>query len=277
MCYFCFPDLHRHSGLAFSQRSTLIFISLNPRLTSSMGTRGLLGCLLLTALLSLSNAGLVKKILRHRRQTLASPEDHNITLPSADQAVVFNHVYNINVPASSLCSVDLDAPKSTQLYPKDAPVSPGHRITEHTVDRENQIVFTHRINIPRQACGCTEDLPGLKDLISRLEMLEGEVSALRDQCSGDGGCCSAQVTGSCRLSDIFLVITTSTVKLCLKIIKFFWICIEKCYTNNMTQVSVFTISYIVSFICWGVPWNFMWGCNFLCCTVETNNSSVHFE
>ncbi|XP_067341371.1 tenascin-like isoform X4 [Channa argus] len=160
-----------------------------------MGIRSLLGCLLLTALLSSSNAGLVKKILRHRRQTLASPKDHNITLPSTDQPVVFNHVYNINVPASSLCSVDLEAPESTPLYPKDAPVSSGHHTTEHTIDRDNQIVFTHRINIPRQACGCTEDMPGLKDLMSRLEMLEGEVSALRDQCSIDKGCCSAQVTG----------------------------------------------------------------------------------
>ncbi|XP_044030141.1 tenascin isoform X1 [Siniperca chuatsi] len=160
-----------------------------------MGTRGLLGCLLLTALLSLSNAGLVKKILRHRRQTLASPEEQNITLPGANQPVVFNHVYNINVPASSLCSVNLDAPESMQLHPTDAAVSSGHHSTEHTVDGENQIIFTHRINIPRQACGCTDDMPGLKDLMSRLEMLEGEVSALRDQCSGDGACCSAQVTG----------------------------------------------------------------------------------
>ncbi|XP_073333469.1 tenascin-like [Pagrus major] len=160
-----------------------------------MGTRSLLGCLLLTALLSLSNAGLVKKVLRHRRQTLALPEEHNITLPSADHPVVFNHVYNINVPASSLCSVNLDSPESTQLQPKDAALSSGHHAAEHTVDGENQIVFTHRINIPRQACGCTENLPGLKDLMSRLEMLEGEVSALRDQCNGDRACCSAQVTG----------------------------------------------------------------------------------
>lgn len=160
-----------------------------------MGTRGLLGCLLLTALLGLSNAGLVKNILRHRRQALASPKEHNISLPSADHPVVFNHVYNINVPASSLCSVDLDAPESMQLYPKDAAVSPGQHATEHTINGENQIVFTHRINIPRRACGCTDDMPGLKDLMSRLEMLEGEVSALRDQCNGDGACCSAQVTG----------------------------------------------------------------------------------
>uniref|UniRef100_A0A8C2ZI70 Tenascin Ca n=1 Tax=Cyclopterus lumpus TaxID=8103 RepID=A0A8C2ZI70_CYCLU len=153
-----------------------------------MATRGALGCLLLTALLSLSNAGLVKEILRHRRQTLEPPEDHNATLPSADRPVVFNHVYNINVPASSLCSVDLDAPESTRLRPKDAAASPGELFTEHTIDGENQIVFTHRINVPRQACGCGEDLTGLKELMSRLEMLEGEVSALRVQCNGDGAC-----------------------------------------------------------------------------------------
>ncbi|XP_023143532.2 tenascin isoform X6 [Amphiprion ocellaris] len=154
-----------------------------------MGTQSLLSCVLLIALLSLSNAGLVKKIMRHRRQTVAFPKEHNITLPNTDHPVVFNHVYNINVPASSLCSVDLDAPESTQLYPKDAAVSAGHHITEQTLDKENQIIFTHRINIPRKACGCSDDLPGLKDLMSRLEMLEGEVSALRDHCS------SAQVTG----------------------------------------------------------------------------------
>ncbi|XP_031173491.1 tenascin isoform X3 [Sander lucioperca] len=160
-----------------------------------MGARGILSCLLLTALLSLSNAGLVKKILRHRRQILEPHKEVNITLPSADHPVVFNHVYNVNVPASSLCSVALDAPGSTELQPKDAAGSSGHHIAEQTVDGENQIVFTHRINIPRQACGCSDDVPGLKDLMSRLEMLEGEVSALRDQCNGDRACCSAQVTG----------------------------------------------------------------------------------
>uniref|UniRef100_A0A672HVT5 Zmp:0000000846 n=1 Tax=Salarias fasciatus TaxID=181472 RepID=A0A672HVT5_SALFA len=162
-------------------------------------TGSLLGCLLLLALLSSSNAGLVKKLLRHRRQTLAPPSEHNVSLPAADHPVVFNHVYNINVPASSLCSVNLDAPGGTELLPKDAAAAASsidHHVTEHTLDQENQIVFTHRINIPRKACGCGDDLPGLKDLMSRLEMLEGEVSALRDQCKTDGTCCSnAQVAG----------------------------------------------------------------------------------
>ncbi|XP_062414882.1 tenascin-like isoform X1 [Pungitius pungitius] len=162
-----------------------------------MGTRGALRCLLLlAALLSSSDAGLVKKILRHRRQTPQPAEEHNLTLPSAERPLVFSHVYNINVPASSLCSVDLDAPEGARLRPRDAGEHAAQHPVEHAVDGENQIVFTHRINVPRRACGCSEDLPGLKDLMSRLEMLEGEVSALRDKCHGAAAaCCGAQVTG----------------------------------------------------------------------------------
>uniref|UniRef100_A0A8C7GD53 Tenascin Ca n=1 Tax=Oncorhynchus kisutch TaxID=8019 RepID=A0A8C7GD53_ONCKI len=164
----------------------------------NMSTKSILGCLFLTLLFSLCQSGLVRKILRHKRATLTATGGDNITLPSADQPVVFNHVYNINVPASSLCSVDLDAPGSTSLEPQDAVPPSGLHTTEHTMDGQNQIVFTHRINIPQQACACTEGFPDLKDLLSRLEILEGELSTLRDQCTtGDSGFCSAQpVTGT---------------------------------------------------------------------------------
>lgn len=172
-----------------------------------MDTRGLLTCLLLTAFFNLINTGLVKNIIRHRRQTLGFPEEQNVTLPNAGYPVVFNHVYNINVPASSLCSVNLDSPDSMQLKPMDAALSSGHETTEHTTDGENQIVFTHHINIPRQACGCSDDLPDLRDLMSRLEMLEGEISALRDQCNVDRTCCNLQVTGR-----FPLIMITSTLK-----------------------------------------------------------------
>uniref|UniRef100_A0A1A8HKH0 Tenascin C n=1 Tax=Nothobranchius korthausae TaxID=1143690 RepID=A0A1A8HKH0_9TELE len=158
-----------------------------------MGTLRLPACLLLIAMISSSNAGLIKKVLRHRRQTLLPPSEHNVTFPSAGHPVVFSHVYTINVPTSSLCSVDLESPDSSHLHPKD--INSDHHVTEHTHDEDNQIIFTHRINIPRQACGCNDDLD-LKDLMTRLEMLEGEVSALRDQCSGGGVCCSAQSTGA---------------------------------------------------------------------------------
>ncbi|XP_038821651.1 tenascin-like [Salvelinus namaycush] len=162
-----------------------------------MGTKSFLGCVFLTLLLNLCQAGLVRNLLRHKRATLTTPGGNNVTLTSADQPVVFNHVYNINVPSGSLCSVDLDALGSTSLKPQDAAPPSGLRTTEHTLDGQNQIVFTHRINIPQQECACTDGLPDLKDLLSRLEMLEGEVSTLRDQCaSGDAGCCSVQpVTG----------------------------------------------------------------------------------
>lgn len=162
-----------------------------------MGMKGLLlGCVATAILLHLSTAGLVKKVIRHRRETLTNPTSENISLPNPDQPVVFNHVYNINVPSTSLCSVDLDAPGSSEMKPpnRGAPQSDMQHM-EHTMDGENQIVFTHRINIPKQACGCDNHLPDLKDLLNRLEMLEAEVSTLRDQCSGGVGCCGAQVTG----------------------------------------------------------------------------------
>uniref|UniRef100_A0A8C7Z313 Tenascin C n=1 Tax=Oryzias sinensis TaxID=183150 RepID=A0A8C7Z313_9TELE len=161
-----------------------------------MGAQSLLGCFLLFALVTLPDAGLVKKILRHRRQTLSPHKEHNATLPGVGHPLVFSHVYNINVPASALCSVDLEASEGRGLQPSDA--SDGHQVTEHTVDGESQIVFTHRISIPQQACGCGDRPPGLKELMSRLEMLEGEVSALREQCGGEAACCGAPVTGELR-------------------------------------------------------------------------------
>ncbi|XP_029494130.1 tenascin isoform X3 [Oncorhynchus nerka] len=157
----------------------------------------LLGCVTVTVLLQLSSAGLVKKIIRHRRETLRDPSE-NMTLPHPDQPVVFNHIYNINVPSSSLCSVDVESPGGTEIKPKGSPVQSDMQTTEHlehTVDGENQIVFTHRINIPKQACGCDNPMHDMKDILSRLEMLESELSSLREQCGSGTSCCGAQIIG----------------------------------------------------------------------------------
>ncbi|XP_061657777.1 tenascin-like isoform X2 [Syngnathoides biaculeatus] len=155
-----------------------------------MATTVLVRCLLVSALLGFSAAGLVKKMLRHRRQM---PLEHNITSPGADhQSVVFNHVYNINVPAGHLCSVDLDASES--LAPSETAMTSGRHLT---ADGESQIIFTHRINIPRRACGCADDLSRIQDLMSRIEMLEDEVSVLRSRCGGgERVCCSTQGVGN---------------------------------------------------------------------------------
>uniref|UniRef100_A0A4W6DYK9 Tenascin-R n=1 Tax=Lates calcarifer TaxID=8187 RepID=A0A4W6DYK9_LATCA len=117
---------------------------------------------------------------RVRRQTSGGDQpvsSANQTL--REQPVVFNHVYNINVPLESLCSVDLDA-----SGPMD-PTGPTE-YTEQTLDADSQVTFTHRINIPKAACGCTATTT-IQQLATRVEMLEREVSLLRAQCGS--GCC----------------------------------------------------------------------------------------
>ncbi|NWS34210.1 TENA protein, partial [Polioptila caerulea] len=125
--------------------------------------------------------GLIKRIIRQKRET-----GLNVTLPEDNQPVVFNHVYNIKLPVGSLCSVDLDTASGDADL--KAEIEPVKNYEEHTVNEGNQIVFTHRINIPRRACGCAA-APDIKDLLSRLEELEGLVSSLREQCASGAGCC----------------------------------------------------------------------------------------
>ncbi|XP_067868784.1 tenascin isoform X2 [Heterodontus francisci] len=142
----------------------------------------ILVCFVTAILVAQTHEGLIKKVIRQKRDIL-QPKEENITLPLGTQPINFNHVYNINVPLGSLCSVDLEDPDGIARPKADS--SDQH--IEHTVDGENQIVFTHRINIPRQACGCAAG-PDIRDLLNRLEALEGHVSLLRDQCA-NGGCC----------------------------------------------------------------------------------------
>ncbi|XP_009280526.1 PREDICTED: tenascin isoform X2 [Aptenodytes forsteri] len=138
-------------------------------------------CAILALLYQQVNGGLIKRIIRQKRET-----GLNVTLPEDNQPVVFNHVYNIKLPVGSLCSVDLDTASGDADL--KAEIEPIKNYEEHTVNEENQIVFTHRINIPRRACGCAA-APDIKDLLSRLEELEGLVSSLREQCASGAGCC----------------------------------------------------------------------------------------
>ncbi|NXL92753.1 TENA protein, partial [Alectura lathami] len=135
--------------------------------------------------------GLIKRIIRQKRET-----GLNTTLPEDNQPVVFNHVYNIKLPVGSLCSVDLDTASGDADL--KAEIEPVKNYEEHTVNEGNQIVFTHRINIPRRACGCAA-APDIKDLLSRLEELEGLVSSLREQCASGTGCCPNSQTAEGRL------------------------------------------------------------------------------
>nr|XP_055057751.1 tenascin-R isoform X1 [Misgurnus anguillicaudatus] len=119
------------------------------------------------------------KTTRVRRQLPDDPSNQT-------QSMIFNHVYNINVPPESLCSIDLD----TIPGPGNKGNGEGDKFpteyTEETVDSESQVTFTHRINIPKQACGCPT-ITAIQQLANRIEMLEREVSVLRAHCSS--GCC----------------------------------------------------------------------------------------
>nr|XP_019957469.1 PREDICTED: tenascin-R [Paralichthys olivaceus] len=137
---------------------------------------------------------------RVRRQTPGGDQPASSTNQTLlEQPVVFNHVYNINVPLESLCSVDLDA--SAPPVPGDdsraelgsrpsveGPIDPAgpSEYMEQTLDADSQVTFTHRINIPKAACGCAVTTT-IQQLATRVEMLEREVSMLRAQCGS--GCC----------------------------------------------------------------------------------------
>ncbi|XP_014637409.1 PREDICTED: tenascin [Ceratotherium simum simum] len=150
-------------------------------------TTRLLAGVFLSLLAVSTEGGVLKKVIRHKRQSVV-----NITQPEENQPMVFNHVYNIKLPVGSQCSVDLESANGEKDL---APLSePSESFQEQTVDGNNQIVFTHRINIPRRACGCAA-APDVKELLSRLEELENLVSSLREQCTTGAGCCLQPAEG----------------------------------------------------------------------------------
>uniref|UniRef100_A0A3Q1F1P8 Tenascin R (restrictin, janusin) n=1 Tax=Acanthochromis polyacanthus TaxID=80966 RepID=A0A3Q1F1P8_9TELE len=122
---------------------------------------------------------------RVRRQALGEdqpPFASSVNQTLREQPVVFNHVYNINVPLESLCSVDLDA--SVPPAPGDVDIAVKIYVSPNC--SHFQVTFTHRINIPKAACGCPATTT-IQQLATRVEMLEREVSLLRAQCGS--GCC----------------------------------------------------------------------------------------
>ncbi|XP_029581565.1 tenascin-R isoform X1 [Salmo trutta] len=160
--------------------------------------------LLLGTQAALSPSGEEGKLVRTIRVRRQAPSDgptsqsNNQTIK--EQPMVFNHVYNINVPLESLCSVDLDSAVPPPSQATRGAVSSGGgegatEFTEQTVDADSQVTFTHRINIPKQACACsTANI--VQQLAIRIEMLEREVLLLRAQCSsGSCGCGESSAMG----------------------------------------------------------------------------------
>ncbi|XP_078422639.1 tenascin-X-like [Cetorhinus maximus] len=128
------------------------------------------------------DCGVFVKTIRERRALLP-----NIT---SGRPTTFNHVYNIKLPHCKTCSANISKPLARIFEAQDE--ARDDKRFEHTVDPANQVVFTHRINIPPQACGCDD----AQALLSRLEALEKQVATLRRQCSSNT-CCGAKRAMDC--------------------------------------------------------------------------------
>ncbi|XP_067416339.1 tenascin-X [Emydura macquarii macquarii] len=104
-------------------------------------------------------------------------------------ATIFSHIYSIRRAACEGCRGAGPEPPQEALGPPSQPQPP--QLYEHTLEGDEQVVFTHRINLPPQACSCEggagADSSALREALSRLRALEAQVQALREQC-GAGGC-----------------------------------------------------------------------------------------
>lgn len=120
------------------------------------------------------------KIVWTARIKRQATDDSGNSNNNQSQPMIFNHVYNINVPLESLCTVDLDSKGSIESDQS------GEEYKEQSMDSDSQVTFTHSINIPKAVCSCPASAM-LQELASRIEMLEREVSLLKVQCSS--ACC----------------------------------------------------------------------------------------
>ncbi|KAJ7303394.1 hypothetical protein JRQ81_012368 [Phrynocephalus forsythii] len=114
---------------------------------------------------------------------------HPATIPS--NATVFSHVYTIKVAGDVAEGEGISSSPQEALGPPGS--SRGGGLFEHTLEGTDQehVVFTHRINLPPQTCGCPPGTEDTRDLLRRLQALENEVRALRNTCQAGGGCCPA--------------------------------------------------------------------------------------
>ncbi|XP_071984701.1 tenascin-R isoform X2 [Engystomops pustulosus] len=117
---------------------------------------------------------------------LSTRDGANLTAsPSRHQPLVFNHVYNFNVPLGFPCTMEPEAPEETSWVSQQ---------TDNTPDAGSQITFTHSIRVPQRLCQCYTAPQSVQHLLNRIEALEREVMLLRERCN-ERGCQDAEATG----------------------------------------------------------------------------------
>lgn len=104
---------------------------------------------------------------------------------SKHQPLVFNHIYNFNVPLGFPCTLESESPEDASWVSQQ---------TDNAADAESQITFTHSIRVPQRLCQCYTAPHAVQHLLSRIEALEREVMLLRERCN-ERGCQDAEATG----------------------------------------------------------------------------------
>ncbi|KAM4720711.1 tenascin-R [Rhinophrynus dorsalis] len=99
--------------------------------------------------------------------------------------LIFNHVYNFNVPLGYPCPLESETPEEASWVSQQ---------TDNTADAGSQITFTHSIRVPQRLCQCYTSPHAVQHLLSRIEALEREVMILRERCN-DRECQDAEATG----------------------------------------------------------------------------------
>ncbi|XP_070792611.1 tenascin-X [Pituophis catenifer annectens] len=114
----------------------------------------------------------------------------------SSNATIFSHVYTIKVAGEDTPNEGASPPPQEALGPPGS--SRGGGQYEHTLEGSDQehVVFTHRINLPQQSCGCPPGTEDTQELWRRLQALENEVRVLQETCQAGGGCCPAASTRS---------------------------------------------------------------------------------
>ncbi|XP_072890094.1 tenascin-X-like isoform X3 [Hemitrygon akajei] len=138
--------------------------------------------MLAASTLDVGDCSLYRTSIRTRRDVLANA--------TSGRPTTFDHVYTIKLPGCRSCAADVSRPRARVFEARDE--APGDKQFEHVLDPTKPVVFTHRINIPPQACGCGD----VQALHRRLQALEKEVANLRKQCSS-GRCCGSGSAPDC--------------------------------------------------------------------------------
>ncbi|XP_015677833.1 tenascin-X, partial [Protobothrops mucrosquamatus] len=120
---------------------------------------------------------------------------------TSSNATIFSHVYTIKVAGEDPPDKDASPPPQEALGPPGSSRGGGQH--EHTLEGSDQehVVFTHRINLPPQSCGCPPGTEDTRELWRRLQALESEVRVLQETCQAGGGCCPAAASTSSQASE----------------------------------------------------------------------------